>query len=176
MVVFPLVATALNYFYVFTIDADEFIYLLVLQFMCVGNYIYLFIFAPNNLKSFFFTIHFPLQIRHIDNAQVGYLAKKSFQSNNPSGSTASDLHIAFLSQQQLKGFNLPYQLGFTNIEGTPNAFESPTDADTGSISGNIDAFGFVGFVVVFLLVCDDVSFVRNFLDINSSILFLQLTY
>eukprot|EP00598_Pedospumella_elongata_P000750 CAMPEP_0184970654 /NCGR_PEP_ID=MMETSP1098-20130426/3044_1 /TAXON_ID=89044 /ORGANISM="Spumella elongata, Strain CCAP 955/1" /LENGTH=570 /DNA_ID=CAMNT_0027492613 /DNA_START=288 /DNA_END=2000 /DNA_ORIENTATION=+ len=75
-----------------------------------------------------------LVIRHIDNAQVGYLAKKSFQSNSSAHTAHSDLHIAFLSQQQLKSFNLPYQLGFTNIENTPNAFESPTDADTASIS------------------------------------------
>ena len=47
----------------------------------------------------------------------------------------SDLHIAYISQQQLKSFNLPYQLGFTDIPDTPNNFESPTDADTASISG-----------------------------------------
>jgi len=74
---------------------------------------------------------------------VGYLAKKSFQSNTNVHTAHSDLHIAFLSQQQLKSFNLPYQLGFTNIENTPNAFESPTDADTASISGMIIVYLFV---------------------------------
>jgi len=43
--------------------------------------------------------------------------------------------IAYLSQQQLRSFNLPYQLGYTDIPNTPNSFEAPTDADTASISG-----------------------------------------
>ena len=42
-----------------------------------------------------------------------------------------DLRIAYLSQQQLRSFNLPYQLGFSNIPEHKGAFESPLDADTG---------------------------------------------
>ena len=45
----------------------------------------------------------------------------------------SRVKVAYLSQQQLKGFNLPFQLGFTNIPDTPAGFESPSDADTASV-------------------------------------------
>lgn len=45
----------------------------------------------------------------------------------------NDLRIAYLSQQQLQSFNLPYQLGFSNIPGAPARFETPSDADTASI-------------------------------------------
>lgn len=51
------------------------------------------------------------------------------------GGVEHSLKIAFLSQQQLKSFNLPYQLGFSNLPEAPNCFESPADADTASISG-----------------------------------------
>jgi protein phosphatase PTC7 len=46
---------------------------------------------------------------------------------------SSSWKVAYLSQQQLRAFNLPYQLGFTNVPDTPNSFESPSDADTASI-------------------------------------------
>ena len=45
----------------------------------------------------------------------------------------NDLKIAYLSQQQLRSFNLPFQLGFSDLPDTPRSFESPTDADTASI-------------------------------------------
>lgn len=52
----------------------------------------------------------------------------------PRDKRRTDLRIAYLSQQQLKSFNLPYQLGFSTIAEVPNAnFESPADADTASI-------------------------------------------
>lgn len=51
------------------------------------------------------------------------------------GGVEHSLKIAFLSQQQLKSFNLPYQLGFSNLPEAPDCFESPADADTASISG-----------------------------------------
>lgn len=54
------------------------------------------------------------------------------------GGGANDLHIAYLSQQQLRSFNLPYQLGFSDLPDTPQSFESPTDADTASISGRYE--------------------------------------
>ena len=60
---------------------------------------------------------------------------------------ASGLHIAYLSQQQLRSFNLPYQLGFSDLPNTPNSFESPSDADTASISGN-----YIN-VYVYIIVC-----------------------
>lgn len=46
----------------------------------------------------------------------------------------TDLKIAFLSQQQLKSFNLPYQLGFSDLPEFKGTFESPNDADTASIA------------------------------------------
>lgn len=78
--------------------------------------------------------YFP-QLRHIDSAQGGSMQKKVVGSAGLKNSGTSDLHIAYLSQQQLRSFNLPYQLGYTDIPDTPNSFESPTDADTASISG-----------------------------------------
>ena len=47
----------------------------------------------------------------------------------------TDLKIAFLSQQQLRSFNLPYQLGFSgDVPGFKGNFETPNDADTSSIA------------------------------------------
>ena len=68
-------------------------------------------------------------IRHIDSGTAGYMRERQL----PRHLRKNDLRIAYLSQQQLRSFNLPYQLGFSNIPGTPNSFESPHDADTASI-------------------------------------------
>lgn len=68
-------------------------------------------------------------LRHIDANVAGYLRDKRI----PRHMRSSDLKIAFVSQQQLRSFNLPYQLGFTNVDDKPNTFETPRDADTGSI-------------------------------------------
>lgn len=44
----------------------------------------------------------------------------------------NDLRIAYLSQQQLRSFNLPYQLGFSDIPTHKGCFETPSDADSGT--------------------------------------------
>eukprot|EP00428_Durinskia_dybowskii_P073064 CAMPEP_0170412594 /NCGR_PEP_ID=MMETSP0117_2-20130122/31058_1 /TAXON_ID=400756 /ORGANISM="Durinskia baltica, Strain CSIRO CS-38" /LENGTH=574 /DNA_ID=CAMNT_0010670307 /DNA_START=151 /DNA_END=1875 /DNA_ORIENTATION=- len=76
-----------------------------------------------------------LVIRNINTDVLGYMHQTSGTlgvSTVPD--RASGLHIAYLSQQQLRSFNLPYQLGFSDLPNTPNSFESPSDADTASIS------------------------------------------
>jgi len=68
-------------------------------------------------------------LRHIDSETAGYMRDR----NVPRHLRNNDLRIAYLSQQQLRSFNLPYQLGFSNIPEHPGAFENPMDADTASI-------------------------------------------
>ena len=68
-------------------------------------------------------------VRRIDSNTAGYMRER----NLPKHLQTTDLKIAYLSQQQLRSFNLPYQLGFSDIPKTPNNFESPSDADTASI-------------------------------------------
>ncbi|RYG65439.1 CBS domain-containing protein [archaeon] len=69
-------------------------------------------------------------VRHIDSETAGYMRERQM----PRHLRKNDLRIAYLSQQQLRAFNLPYQLGFSNIPEVSNAsFESPSDADTASI-------------------------------------------
>lgn len=68
-------------------------------------------------------------IRHIDSEIAGYMRERK----KPRDLRKSDLRIRYLSQQQLRSFNLPYQLGFSNIPDTPSSFETPTDSDTASI-------------------------------------------
>lgn len=70
-------------------------------------------------------------LRHIDSPVAGYMRERQL----PRFQRKNDLRIAYLSQQQLRSFNLPYQLGYSDencaYEGVQ--FESPTDADTASI-------------------------------------------
>jgi protein phosphatase PTC7 len=69
-------------------------------------------------------------IRHIDSETAGYMRERQ----KPRHLRKSDWRIAYLSQQQLRSFNLPYQLGFSNVPEVSNTnFESPSDADTASI-------------------------------------------
>lgn len=68
-------------------------------------------------------------LRHIDSETAGYMRDR----NVPRHLRNNDLRIAYLSQQQLRSFNLPYQLGYSNIPEHPGAFETPMDADTASI-------------------------------------------
>lgn len=68
-------------------------------------------------------------VRRIDSNTAGYMRERTL----PKHLQTTDLKIAYLSQQQLRSFNLPYQLGFSDIANTPNNFESPSDADTASI-------------------------------------------
>ncbi len=53
------------------------------------------------------------------------------RSNGLSEADSDRLRIAYISQQQLKSFNLPYQLGWSNLPEFQGRFESPIDADTG---------------------------------------------
>jgi protein phosphatase PTC7 len=78
-------------------------------------------------------------LRHIDSSTAGYMRERQ----KPRHLRTSDLRIAYLSQQQLRSFNLPYQLGYTDIPGWGSdgkekpkeggKFETPSDADTASI-------------------------------------------
>ncbi|KAJ1425476.1 phosphatase 2C-like domain-containing protein [Ochromonadaceae sp. CCMP2298] len=71
-------------------------------------------------------------IRHIDSETAGYMRERQL----PRHLRNTDLRIAYLSQQQLRSFNLPYQLGYNDPDappGQPCSFESPADADTASI-------------------------------------------
>jgi hypothetical protein len=80
-------------------------------------------------NSFF--LPFVAQVRRIDSDVAGYMRQTQLQSK-------SDWRIAYLSQQQLRSFNLPYQLGFSDLPDTPNSFETPVDADTASIPGTYE--------------------------------------
>jgi protein phosphatase PTC7 len=69
-------------------------------------------------------------VRHIDSEKAGYMRNRT----QPRHLRETDMQIAYLSQQQLRSFNLPYQLGYA--VGIPNhsgIFETPADADTASI-------------------------------------------
>ena len=76
------------------------------------------------------------QLSYSNIGDGGLLLARRFQSNTAGymHNAQAEVKIAYLSQQQLRSFNLPFQLGFTNIAGTPCDFEAPTDADTASIS------------------------------------------
>jgi hypothetical protein len=76
---------------------------------------------------------------------AGYMRVRSV----PRHMRRHDLRMAYLSPQQLRyracycagisahisvrAFNLPYQLGFSNLSGGAHNFETPADADTASI-------------------------------------------
>jgi len=68
-------------------------------------------------------------IRHMDSETVGYLRDR----DTPRHMRDSDLKIAFISQQQLRSFNLPYQLGYSGIPEHQGTFERPSDATTFSV-------------------------------------------
>ncbi|CAM9445426.1 unnamed protein product [Chrysoparadoxa australica] len=61
-------------------------------------------------------------LRHIDSDVAGYMRNKQ----TPRHMRTSDLRIAFISQQQLRSFNLPFQFGYTNVTDGNN-FETPHD-------------------------------------------------
>jgi len=75
-------------------------------------------------------------LRHIDSHVAGALKR---DRTKPRLERTSDLRIAFVSQQQLRSFNHPYQLGFTGITTNSNtdeessSFKSPLDSCTSSI-------------------------------------------
>jgi len=70
-------------------------------------------------------------LRHIDSSVAGALKR---DRTTPRSERNSDLRVAFVSQQQLRTFNHPYQLGFTgeNIEDSPT-FKLPADSCSSSI-------------------------------------------
>jgi protein phosphatase PTC7 len=70
-------------------------------------------------------------LRHIDSGTAGYMRERQL----PRHLRKNVLKIAYLSPQQLRSFNLPYQLGFsgTDVPNAPNSFENPNDSDTVSI-------------------------------------------
>lgn len=69
-------------------------------------------------------------LRHFDSETAGSYMR---ERNLPRHLRKNDLRIAFLSQQQLKAFNYPYQLGYSELPVHAGTFESPTDATTFSL-------------------------------------------
>ena len=66
-------------------------------------------------------------IRHIDSDIAGYMRERQL----PRHLRKTDLKIAYLSQQQLRSFNFPYQLGyFTGHNSDPSSSSSITNNDT----------------------------------------------
>jgi protein phosphatase PTC7 len=71
-------------------------------------------------------------LRHIDSDVAGSLKR----DKTPRAERTSDLRVAFVSQQQLKSFNHPYQLGWTGEvlkEGESSSFKMPNESCTSSI-------------------------------------------
>ena len=72
-------------------------------------------------------------LRHIDSDVAGTLKRDRAV---PRTERTSDLRVAYVSQQQLKSFNHPYQLGWTGEslkEGESHSFKSARDACTSSL-------------------------------------------
>jgi protein phosphatase PTC7 len=71
-------------------------------------------------------------LRHIDSDVAGSLKR----DRTPRSERKSDLRVAFVSQQQLKSFNHPFQLGWTGDEleeGESASFKKASDSCTSSI-------------------------------------------
>ncbi len=72
-------------------------------------------------------------LRHIDSTIAGTLKR---DKSKPRTERTSDLRIAFVSQQQLRSFNHPYQLGWTGEEihdGENTSFKNASESCTTSI-------------------------------------------
>jgi protein phosphatase PTC7 len=72
-------------------------------------------------------------LRHIDSDVAGALKR---DRSKPRTERTSDLRVAFVSQQQLKSFNHPYQLGWTGqelAEGETDSFKSAKESCTTSL-------------------------------------------
>lgn len=72
-------------------------------------------------------------LRHIDSDVAGALKRDRF---TPRLERTSDMRVAFVSQQQLKSFNHPYQIGWTGeelAEGESSSFSMPSESCTSSI-------------------------------------------
>eukprot|EP00571_Detonula_confervacea_P017249 CAMPEP_0172312072 /NCGR_PEP_ID=MMETSP1058-20130122/16569_1 /TAXON_ID=83371 /ORGANISM="Detonula confervacea, Strain CCMP 353" /LENGTH=632 /DNA_ID=CAMNT_0013025421 /DNA_START=73 /DNA_END=1968 /DNA_ORIENTATION=+ len=70
-------------------------------------------------------------LRHIDSEVASALQR----SKTPRAERKSDLRIAFVSQQQLKSFNHPFQMGWTgeDIVENDSSFKQATDSCTSSV-------------------------------------------
>jgi protein phosphatase PTC7 len=72
-------------------------------------------------------------MRHIDSDVAGALRR---EKQTPRAERTSDLRLAFVSQQQLRSFNHPFQLGWTGEEipeGEKSSFKAARDACTSSV-------------------------------------------
>lgn len=72
-------------------------------------------------------------LRHIDSDVAGALRR---DKTTPRAERKSDLRLAFVSQQQLRSFNHPYQLGWTGEDLPPDessSFKEPRDSCTSSV-------------------------------------------
>ena len=68
-----------------------------------------------------------LVVRHVDSDVAGGLTR---ERQTPRHLRSNDLRVMFMSQQQLRSFNLPYQLGYSGIKEHTGTFESPSDANS----------------------------------------------
>lgn len=69
-------------------------------------------------------------MRHIDSETAGYMRERRL----PRHLRTHDLRIAYIAQQQLRSFNLPYQLGHASkLPNYQGSFETPADADTAAV-------------------------------------------
>lgn len=65
----------------------------------------------------------------IASGTAGYV--EGLEEGSDSDDRSSKYSLAYLSQQQLRSFNLPYQLGYSGNVGYGGSFENPIDSDTG---------------------------------------------
>lgn len=72
-------------------------------------------------------------VRHTGSGTAGFVKDMS----NDDSDRTSKFSLAYLSQQQLRSFNLPYQLGYSGSVEYGGSFENPIDADTGTCLNNI---------------------------------------
>mmetsp|Transcript_7917 Transcript_7917/g.20283 ORF Transcript_7917/g.20283 Transcript_7917/m.20283 type:complete len:202 (+) Transcript_7917:102-707(+) len=69
-------------------------------------------------------------LRHKDAQLAGSVGMPNFLSSGGRSKDPASMSIAFLSQQQLRSFNFPYQLGFSGSEEEEEGlFETPMDAN-----------------------------------------------
>jgi len=86
-----------------------------------------------------------LVMRRINTEIAGYMRNRESRSEKDKGNR-DPLRIAYISQQQLKSFNLPFQVGFSNIPEHPGKFETPLDADTGEFADD-----FINLLIYFIV-------------------------
>ena len=68
-----------------------------------------------------------LVVRHVDSEVAGGLTR---ERATPRHLRSNDLKVMFMSQQQLRSFNLPYQVGYSGIKEHSGTFEEPSDANS----------------------------------------------